>query len=61
MKLTPLTIADNKVKLNVDGTHYNWKSQTRWNYKNIEPKMGTTWNRTQTFNTKGQPSDTDND
>jgi len=61
MKQTPLTIADKKIKLRVEDTPYDWKNQTRWNFKSIEPSMSTTWNRTQTFNSKGQPSDKDND
>lgn len=61
MKLNPLDVADKKIKLRIGSTPYNWKSQTRWNYKSIEPSMSTTWNRTQTFNSKGQPNDKDND
>ncbi len=58
-KLTPSDLAVDIIAVEIPETNYNLIDQTR--FSSISPTMGTTWNATQTFDTKGQPKDKDND
>ena len=58
-KLTPSDLAVDVLAIGIPDNNYNFGDQTR--FSSISPTMGTTWNATQTFDTKGQPKDKDND
>lgn len=58
-KLTPFDLATDVSVVEIPEAEYSSLNQSRFN--TISPKMGTTWNATQTFDSKGQPKDKDND
>jgi hypothetical protein len=60
MAATPISLSRPKRILLVDDSSYSHKTQTRWEDSENSP-MAVTWNRTQTWDSKGQPKDNDND
>jgi hypothetical protein len=58
-KITPADLAEPKIKVNLGEASYSHKSQTRLEKSGVIYMV--TFNTTQTFNTKGQPTDKDND
>lgn len=58
-KLTPSQLAQPKNILDTSGRTYSHETQTSLGKAGIVYMI--TWNATQTFNAKGQPSDKDND
>jgi len=61
MVSTPISIARPKIKINIDDSNYSHTTQTRWDNSDITTTMGVTFNRTRTFDSKGNPKDSDND
>lgn len=62
-KKTPIDFADSMVMIETPDLEYNEEKQTRF-YDDSNPNLivgAVTFNRTQTFDTKGQPKDKDND
>lgn len=58
-KLTPAQIAQSKITLDVSARAYSHETQTGLDKAGVI--YMTTFNATQTFNSKGQPADKDND
>ena len=58
-KTTPFDIAEDVIKVTLPETDYNSVTQTR--FDSSDASMSITWNATQTFNSSGQPTDSDND
>ena len=56
---SPFDIAEDLVTIDLPEDEYNKNTQTRFDIAN--PILATTWNATQTFDSKGQPRDSDND
>lgn len=56
---SPFDIAEDVVTIELPEAEYNNNTQTRFDIAN--PILATTWNTTQTFDTKGAPKDKDND
>jgi hypothetical protein len=58
-KTTPFDIAEDVVTIELPKAEYNFDTQTRFDV--VNPILAVTWNTTQTFGTKGEPRDSDND
>jgi hypothetical protein len=58
-KIKPCDLGEPKIKVNLGEAPYSHKNQTRLEKSGVIYMV--TWNATQTFNTKGQPNDQDND
>ncbi len=55
--LAPTSFATEPVRIDVPNRSYNWASQTTFDGTSCD----VTWNATQTFDYKGNPTDSDND
>ena len=60
-KLSPYDLAEEVTVLELPENEYNHKTQTRFDVVNPILAATTTYNGTQTFDSKGQPKDNDND
>jgi hypothetical protein len=58
-KTTPAHLAQGKIKIGIPEHNYSHEGQA--NLDRPDAIVMITWNTTQTFNSKGQPSDRDND
>jgi hypothetical protein len=59
MRVTPRDLADAKICIDVTGRKYSHVTQTGVDQAGAISTI--TWNATQTYNTNGQPKDSDND
>jgi hypothetical protein len=58
MKLTPVNLAQEPIRIDAEASHYDFSTQRR---ANLSPSLATTHAGTQTYNPVGKPIDRDND